>query len=120
MLLAAKLSCFINQSTAFGTLNSLHTAPFRRTFPQSIPRNNDYKHEATNIPLGASQTSQEQDNEVETMIELGHSELQPYYDFPLDDWQLQAGGAILQGHNVIVSAPTGAGEYCKLLAGIRW
>jgi len=47
---------------------------------------------------------------VQSMIELGQSKLQPYFDFPLDDWQLQAGGAVLAGYNVIVSAPTGAGK----------
>ena len=50
------------------------------------------------------------DKDVKEMMELGHSKLQPYYDFPLDDWQMQAGGAVLQGHNVILCAPTGAGK----------
>jgi superfamily II RNA helicase len=36
--------------------------------------------------------------------------LDKYFVFPLDDWQLQAGGAILRGDNVIVCAPTGAGK----------
>jgi hypothetical protein len=43
------------------------------------------------------------------MIQRGQTELQRFFDFPLDDWQLEAGGAILEGHNVIVCAPTGAG-----------
>jgi hypothetical protein len=47
------------------------------------------------------------DDEVAEQISLARSRLQPYFDFPLDDWQLQAGGAICQGHNVIVCAPTG-------------
>lgn len=47
--------------------------------------------------------------DVQNMIERARTELQPYFNFPLDDWQLQAGGAILEGYNVIVSAPTGAG-----------
>ncbi len=33
-----------------------------------------------------------------------------HFRFPLDDWQLLAGGALLEGHNVIVCAPTGAGK----------
>ena len=37
-------------------------------------------------------------------------ELQRHFSFPLDDWQLSAGSSILQGHNVIVCAPTGAGK----------
>ena len=56
-----------------------------------------------------SQTS-ETVQDVEQMIEEGRSTLQPYFDFPLDDWQLQAGGALLRGHNVLVVAPTGAGK----------
>lgn len=42
-------------------------------------------------------------------VELGRAKLAHHFDFPLDDWQLQAGGEILLGHNVIVSAPTGSG-----------
>lgn len=40
-------------------------------------------------------------------IDLGRDRLQQYFPFPLDDWQLQAGGEILKGNNVIVCAPTG-------------
>jgi superfamily II RNA helicase len=43
-------------------------------------------------------------------IQLGRDRLQAYFAFPLDDWQLQAGGEICQGSNVIVCAPTGAGK----------
>lgn len=46
----------------------------------------------------------------EATIELGRSQLGKYFDFPLDDWQLQAGGEILRGHNVIVCAHTGSGK----------
>jgi DEAD/DEAH box helicase len=50
-------------------------------------------------------------NEHEFWIDIGRRELQGLYpNFPLDDWQLQAGGAIWEGHNVVVSAPTGAGK----------
>ena len=48
--------------------------------------------------------------DIQKAIDLGSSELARYFDFPLDDWQLQAGGEILFGHNVIVSAPTGSGK----------
>ena len=47
---------------------------------------------------------------VEEAVELGRSELSKYFNFPLDDWQLQTGGEILMGHNVIVCAPTGSGK----------
>ena len=54
--------------------------------------------------------SLDEDTEIALQIDIGREQLQPYFDFPLDDWQLQAGGAIVQGHNVIVAAPTGAGK----------
>jgi len=44
------------------------------------------------------------------LMDIGRTHLSRLYDFPLDDWQLTAGGAIYNGHNVIVSAPTGAGK----------
>ena len=47
---------------------------------------------------------------IQEQISLGREKLQSYFHFPLDDWQLQAGGAICQGQNVIVCAPTGAGK----------
>ena len=46
----------------------------------------------------------------EEAVALGRSELAKYFNFPLDDWQLQTGGEILMGHNVIVCAPTGSGK----------
>ena len=49
--------------------------------------------------------------ERQLWIDIGRRELQGLYNhFTLDDWQLQAGGAIWEGYNVIVSAPTGAGK----------
>lgn len=43
-------------------------------------------------------------------IALGKSHIFKYYPFTLDDWQYQAAGAILQGHHVMVCAPTGSGK----------
>src|SRR3569623_208632 len=43
-------------------------------------------------------------------IELGRQRLSQYFRFPLDDWQLHAGGAICDGCNVIVCASTGSGK----------
>ena len=43
-------------------------------------------------------------------IEEAKEKLQHHFNFPLDSWQLEAGYEILQGRNVIVSAPTGAGK----------
>ena len=50
------------------------------------------------------------DVEVKEAVDLGKSELSQFFNFPLDDWQLQAGGEILKGNNVIVCAPTGSGK----------
>ena len=56
------------------------------------------------------QQDEEEQQRIATVIELARRELVHHFDFPLDDWQLQAGGEILMGHNVIVSAPTGSGK----------
>ena len=37
-------------------------------------------------------------------------QLQKYFSFPLDSWQVAAGTSLLADHNVIVCAPTGAGK----------
>jgi superfamily II RNA helicase len=59
-------------------------------------------------PLFAARTTSSSD--ITQAIEIGRELLQPYFNFPLDNWQLQAGGEIYQGSNVIVCAPTGAGK----------
>lgn len=48
--------------------------------------------------------------DVEQAIRAGQDQLAKYFIFPLDDWQLQAGGNILNGYNVIVCSPTGSGK----------
>ena len=58
------------------------------------------------VPLFA--TTQEES--LERCKKIGEDRFQKYFDFPLDDWQLQAGGAMVEGSNVIVCAPTGAGK----------
>jgi len=50
------------------------------------------------------------DEGMNEMERVGRERFSSCFDFPLDDWQLQAGGAIENGHNVIVCAPTGAGK----------
>ena len=50
------------------------------------------------------------DFDISDSIEVGNARLSSYFPFPLDDWQLQAGGDICKGRNVIVCAPTGAGK----------
>ena len=60
--------------------------------------------------LGSSTKETIDKTETSEAIEMGRSQLSNYFEFPLDDWQLQAGGEILLGHNVIVCAPTGSGK----------
>ncbi len=42
--------------------------------------------------------------------DLARAQLQKYFPFPLDSWQIAAGTSLLAEHNVIVCAPTGAGK----------
>jgi superfamily II RNA helicase len=55
------------------------------------------------------QQQQQQQQNVDEWIATAQEQLAAYFPFPLDDWQLYAGGAICNGYNVVVSAPTGAG-----------
>jgi DEAD/DEAH box helicase/Helicase conserved C-terminal domain len=61
-------------------------------------------------PQHADVPNEKANAELQHFVEVGRTNLQGLYGFPLDDWQLLAGGAIMEGHNVIVSAPTGAGK----------
>lgn len=54
--------------------------------------------------------SVDDDDSTEALVALGRREFADLFRFPLDDWQLHAGGAIHQGYNVVVCAPTGAGK----------
>jgi len=47
---------------------------------------------------------------VDEQIQIGRDAFSRYYNFPLDDWQLQAGGAIVQGRHVVTCSPTGSGK----------
>jgi hypothetical protein len=74
-----------------------------------------YQSLSTRIRLGGTDLDEaivgsETSSEVNEAVELGRAELAQYFDFPLDDWQLQAGGEILKGNNVVVCAPTGSGK----------
>ena len=46
-------------------------------------------------------------NEYRLADEQTQEQLQSYFPFPLDNWQLSAGAAILAEKNLIVCAPTG-------------
>jgi len=46
----------------------------------------------------------------EAATDHAREQLQKYFPFPLDSWQIAAGTSLLAEHNVIVCAPTGAGK----------
>ena len=57
--------------------------------------------------IGSNQEEEKKEKEsltVSRFVDPAAIELDIY------DWQMQAGGAVLQGHNVILCAPTGAGK----------
>ena len=60
--------------------------------------------------VSSQSTATTTDESTCSSVQLARDQLQQYFEFPLDDWQLQAGGEILKGNNVIVCAPTGAGK----------
>ncbi|KAL7567549.1 hypothetical protein ACA910_000153 [Epithemia clementina (nom. ined.)] len=57
-----------------------------------------------------SQTFPGTSTDADDFIARGYAQFDKYFSFPLDDWQLHAGGAICSDCNVIVCAPTGAGK----------
>ncbi|GKY92438.1 hypothetical protein MPSEU_000214300 [Mayamaea pseudoterrestris] len=50
------------------------------------------------------------DISTDRLVQIGRASFQSHFSHPLDDWQCEAGGAISEGSNVIVCAPTGAGK----------
>jgi superfamily II RNA helicase len=50
------------------------------------------------------------DISTERLVQIGRASFQSHFNYQLDDWQSQAGGAIIEGSNLIVCAPTGAGK----------
>lgn len=66
----------------------------------------------------SSLSSRAQDTEY--LIEAGRTHFSDFFKFPLDEWQLRAGGAICNGYNVIVSAPTGAGKTVVGEMALHW
>lgn len=63
----------------------------------------------SNLPF-TNTIAESSDSPEQDYLQYARQTFQPYFPFPLDVWQLEAGAAILQGHNVIVCAPTGAGK----------
>lgn len=49
-------------------------------------------------------------NDKQTELEDAADFFQPYFNFPLDTWQIEAGKHIVDGKSVICAAPTGAGK----------
>ncbi|KAL3933010.1 MAG: hypothetical protein SGBAC_010586 [Bacillariaceae sp.] len=74
-----------------------------------MARASDRSSSTATFATSLEETVDDTERRIDT-IALGRSEFEKYFDFPLDDWQLQAGGEILNGHNIIVCAPTGSGK----------
>jgi superfamily II RNA helicase len=103
---------------------NLQVSSFPLLFPQSYSHHGRHsRHLTRHLPwhsfsIQSAAADQESTSVIPTSssysvdeaITLGQQELAKYFDFPLDDWQLEAGGAILLGYNVIVCAPTGSGK----------
>lgn len=109
-------------------VNSFQINPSIRPFTcaQNPNRKNKFKRNVkiSNVPLLSSISNEIHDTDtsqssntntryltqIPTTIEESTNILQPFFNFPLDPWQIQAGTEILKGNNAIVCAPTGAGK----------
>mmetsp|Transcript_27191 Transcript_27191/g.29285 ORF Transcript_27191/g.29285 Transcript_27191/m.29285 type:complete len:1339 (+) Transcript_27191:61-4077(+) len=80
------------------------------SFPLFLDQRYRAKGRSILSPHKSTLRDEPSETSIEETVNLGRSELGKYFQFPLDDWQLQAGGYILNGHNVIVCAPTGSGK----------
>ena len=69
-----------------------------------------FRHLSSSASLESPPIDNHSESLDEDAVRLGRCKLGKYFEFPLDDWQLEAGGYILNGHNVIVCAPTGSGK----------
>lgn len=66
------------------------------------------KNRRRNVSLRASESTS--DIQTDRLRQVGRASFQSHFNFNLDDWQCHAGGAITDGFNLIVCAPTGAGK----------
>lgn len=69
-----------------------------------------FRHLSSSASLESPPIDNHSESLDEDAVRLGRCKLGKYFEFPLDDWQLEAGGYILNGDNVIVCAPTGSGK----------
>ena len=96
-----------------------HSTPYnRRSSSSSLGRIYKYisKNSISSLRVKVSVENEESevpfiksnfDNEYVLGSEQVQEQLQSYFPFPLDNWQLSAGASILAEKNVIVCAPTG-------------
>jgi superfamily II RNA helicase len=92
--------------SSFPILHFLHHGRIRHKIPihlLSLEHSDASDHQSTTARSSFSYSSEE-------AVRLAKEQLAKYFEFPLDEWQLEAGGCILLGYNVIVCAPTGAGK----------
>lgn len=89
-------------SASFITSPSLSISSSRQQKPSFLaqPPISHQRHSAKN----------ERTKPITTSTSLHSSHFQPYFSFPLDQWQTLSGSSILSRQNLIVTAPTGAGK----------
>ena len=91
-------------------LSNRHVLAAAFTIPKPIRfgRFETLNHQQNHVPLIKSSSSSS--SRLYSIRTNSDFDIQQYFKFPLDNWQLQAGEEIIKGHNVITCAPTGAGK----------
>jgi superfamily II RNA helicase len=106
-LLVVPTNAFVHPSSRTAPFAFLHPPPITRLVAAAAAVNEDTESFASATSTVGTETAY---SDAQQLIETGRLHFAHHFEVPLDDWQLQAGGAIYQGHNVIVCAPTGAGK----------
>jgi len=120
---AVRLSAFSSWSSKLYDVSSSnrHSTPYitnRRSSSSSLGRIYKYKSKSSissfqvKVSVGDEEAgvpfiNSNFNNEHIIADEQVQEQLQSYFPFPLDNWQLSAGAAILAEKNLIVCAPTG-------------
>ena len=94
---------------SFGSLQGIHRKIQSLPTKGALLATDEPHHDDDDATATTTTTTTTTKDEEET-IELARNRLGSYFSFPLDDWQLWAGGEVCRGHNVVVCAPTGAGK----------
>ena len=83
--------------TSFSSLQHHHRRSLQKSYSQL--------HAKIAADVGSSTAIHD-----DAATDQAREQLQKYFPFPLDSWQIAAGTSLLADHNVICCAPTGAGK----------